>query len=148
MNQPSLSHPQTPTRTLISGGRTQFVEQTFHEHKKVSKATCEHLNSLGNWTHSVTLTYKKFNPLTHSFTTNDDILKSTKVFLNTMNTSIYGHGATRKGYRIASIGSLGLGAYGSHPHVHLSLEMPVSSDPKVFTNLIYTNAKKVTLINQ
>jgi hypothetical protein len=65
-----------------------------------------------------------------------------------MNTSVYGHGATRKGYRIASIGSLGFGAYGTHPHVHLSLEMPHAFDAKGFTNLIYSNAKKIALINR
>jgi hypothetical protein len=143
-----VTHRKTPIQTLISGGKTPINAKSLEQNYKISKANCEHLNSIANWTHSVTLTYKKFNPLNHSFTTNDDILKSSKIFLNTINASIFGHGAARKGYRIATIGSLGFGAYGGHPHVHLSLEMPDSCDTNDFTNLIYTNARKVALINR
>jgi hypothetical protein len=148
MTHSPLPNTPTPTRTLISGGQAQLNARNFHQETQISKANCEHINRLGDWTHSVTLTFKKFNPIDHGYTTDSDVLKSTKVFLNTLNTSIFGHGAIRKGYRIASVGTLGHGAYGGHPHVHLSLEMPTALDPNGFTDLIYTNAKKVTLINR
>lgn len=90
---------------------------------------------MGNWTHTLTVTIMRgrFDWSVR----NETVKKVCRLLLSRINRRIYGkHGTKRKGYRIASVAYLGMGAYGEHPHVHWALEKPPDLTSAQFSELI------------
>ena len=93
------------------------------------------LQTQAAWTHAVTLTMQRSR---HGYEIKFPVVESRCcLFLNRINRSIYSRHATRrKGYRIASVGFWGSGAYGNHPHVHLALQKPHDITHESFERLL------------
>jgi len=94
------------------------------------------LETLGNPTHAVTLTFKRYGQDTKLPWNKPIIKKSTKVFLSILNKNIFGKHAKKKNQCVMSAGVIGTGVYNDHPHAHFALQKPEHLSWDAFADLI------------
>jgi len=81
------------------------------------------LHELAPWSLAATLTFQRNSVYGQKF--NHEILLATlRHFLKLVNQRCFKQSGLKKGYSLGFAASHGLGVYGVHPHVHLSLAAP------------------------
>ena len=95
------------------------------------------------WTHAVTLTC-------HRPTTEEGIKKTAEHYLKRLDQDCFGkaHLRCRRGSRVGSFVSYGLGANGDHPHLHLSLVLPKDMKAETFEKKIKKCARRTKNLNR
>jgi hypothetical protein len=94
------------------------------------------LKTLGDPTHAVTLTFKRYEQDTKKPWNMPIIKKSTKVFLSVLNQCIFGKHARKNNQCVMSAVVFGTGTYGDQPHAHLALQNPEHLSWDAFADLI------------
>ena len=109
--------------------------KTFASRDREGALLSKHLYQTISPTVAVTLTFKQ--PFTVKTLGIDTLKKTCRLFLNRVNRRLYGsHAPRRKGYKVGSIGSIGYGPYGNHPHAHLALTAPPKLPSTQFISLV------------
>ena len=121
-----------------------------HDYINTSAARNEALKSwlheLAPWTHAVTLTLKRRDA--RGLPISQSILEDTcRHFQKRLNHACFGRRRFCRGHSIASAIVYGWGAYGDHPHLHLSLACPRHLAHKELTVLITNCADQTFWIN-
>ena len=101
------------------------------------------LKTLGNPTHAVTLTFKRYRKETKQLWSLPIIKKASKVFLNIVNKKVFGNQVKKNKQYVMSTVVIGTGTYNDHPHAHLALQKPENLSWDEFTILI-TNSIEAT----
>jgi hypothetical protein len=109
-------------------------------------AHIDHLSALGNFDVALTVKLRRWDRLSLRRTTFDDHVRTAQSYLRRLNSELFGHGATRKGYCVASAVSYELGAYQDDPHLHFALESPANSPH--FDQLLIDVARKIPLLSK
>jgi hypothetical protein len=120
---PTLNYRVCPSLIWINTHESEYRQQKIRWFSR-----------LADWTHAVTLTMHR--PMNGHGTSNQEVERRCRLFLNRINRRIYKHGAKRKGFRIASVAFLGNGSYGDHPHVHWALQKPPDMTNEAFDRLL------------
>ena len=106
------------------------------------------LKTLGDPTHAVTLTFKRYEQDTKKPWSVPIIKKSTKVFLDRLNKNVFGKHAKKSNKCLMSVVVIGTGIYGDHPHAHLALQKPANLPWDKFTELIAKAIKTSSWIDR
>jgi len=99
------------------------------------------LKTLGNPTHAVTLTFKRYRDDTKQVWGIPIIKDSLKVFLSILNQNAFGKHAKKNNLCIMSAVVIGTGTYNDHPHAHLALQKPTHLSWEEFRELILKTIK-------
>ena len=94
------------------------------------------LKTLGNPTHAVTLTFKRYEQDNKKPWSVPIIKDSLKVFLSILNKNVFGKHAKKNNQCVMSAVVIGTGTCGKHPHAHLALQKPDHLSWDKFTELI------------
>ena len=94
------------------------------------------LKTLGNPTHAVTLTFKRYEQDTKKPWSVPIIKDSLKVFLSILNKNVFGKHAKKNNQCVMSAVVIGTGTYNDHPHAHLALQKPEQLSWDAFTDLV------------
>ena len=105
------------------------------------------LKTLGNPTHAVTLTFKRYGQGKRPWNV-PIIKKSTKVFLDRLNKNVFGKHAKKNSHCVMSAVVIGTGTYGNHPHAHLALQKPADLSWEKFKELIVKAIKTTSWIDR
>ena len=106
------------------------------------------LKTLGNPTHAVTLTLKRYGQDTKLSWNIPIIKKSTKVFLNILNKNVFGKYVKKNNQCVMSVVVIGTGTYNDHPHAHLALQTPEHLSWDEFTELIFKAIETTSWIDR
>jgi len=106
------------------------------------------LETLGNPTHAVTLTFKRYGQDTKLPWNKPIIKKSTKVFLSILNKNAFGKHAKKNNQSVMSAVVIGTGTYNDHPHAHLALQTPEHLSWDEFTELIFKAIETTSWIDR
>lgn len=105
------------------------------------------LHSLADWRIALTLTFTKLDT-TGDYRSVSDVIQTTRHLIRLINRACFGHGAVRKGYRLANLYVVERGCGGRHPHVHASISLPPHYDYESMCRLINNKARKLHSIDQ
>ena len=94
------------------------------------------LKTLGDPTHAVTLTFKRYEQDTKKPWSVPIIKDSLKVFLSILNRNVFGKHAKKNNKCVMSAVVIGTGTYNDHPHAHLALQKPKNLSWDEFEKLI------------
>ena len=109
------------------------------------QAHVAHLNGLGNFDYSLTVKLRRWDRFYLLRTNFDDHKKTAEFYLRRLNSELFGHGATRKGYCVASAVTYEIGVYQDDPHLHFALESPPETPH--FGQLLIDVAHKTPLLS-
>jgi hypothetical protein len=112
-----------------------------------SDVELDFLLQLNEWSHYVTLTYKK-SKSGHT-PCEAEVLRRSRLFLSRLNRCIFGRQAQRRyQHRIGSCAFIGWGAYGDHPHTHWLLAKAPHQSNQFFAEVINRIASTTSGIGQ
>jgi hypothetical protein len=117
------------------------VNKKLKRFMRLQLAYIDWLKTLGDPTHAVTLTFKRYEQDTKKPWSMPIIKKSTKVFLNILNQNAFGKHAKKNNLCIMSAVVIGTGTYNDHPHAHLALQRPSHLSWEEFRELILKTIK-------
>ena len=106
------------------------------------------LITLGDPTHAVTLTFKRYEQDTKKPWSVPIIKASLKVFLSILNRNVFGKHAKKNNQCVMSAVVIGTGAYNDHPHAHLALQTPKHLSWDEFTELIFKAIETTSWIDR
>jgi hypothetical protein len=99
------------------------------------------LKTLGDPTHAVTLTFKRYREDTKQLWSISIIKDSLKFFLCILNKKVFGKHAKKNNQCLMSAVVIGTGTYNDHPHAHLALQQPSHLSWEEFRELILKTIK-------
>jgi hypothetical protein len=106
------------------------------------------LKTLGNPTHAVTLTFKRYRDDTKQVWSISIIKDSLKVFMSILNRNVFGKHAKKNNQCVMSVVVIGTGTYIDHPHAHLALQTPEHLSWDEFTELIFKAIETTSWIDR
>lgn len=110
-----------------------------HIRRQKSCVELNFLMQLCDWTHFVTLTYKKTK--SGHAPSEAEVKRRSRLFLSRLNRCVFGrHAQRRYQHRIGSCAVMGWGAYGDHPHTHWLLAKPPHQSNQIFVEVIHRTA--------
>ena len=124
-----------PQEEFNQGQPSVNVNKKLKRFTRLQLAYISWLKTLGNPTHAVTLTFKRYGQDKRPWSV--PIIKdSLKVFLSILNRSVFGKHAKKNNQCVMSAVVIGTGVYNDHPHAHLALQKPEQLSWYEFTVLI------------
>jgi hypothetical protein len=105
------------------------------------------LHGLGEWRIALTLTFTKV-AATGEYRPASDVVQTTRHLIRLINRDCFGHGANRKGYRVASAYVIEYGYDGRHPHVHGTISLPPGYGYRAMCTLISQKARNLHSIDR
>ena len=112
------------------------VNKKLKRFTRLQLAYINWLKTLGNPTHAVTLTFKRYEQDTKKPWSVPIIKDSLKVFLSILNKNVFGKHAKKNSHCVMSAVVIGTGTYNDHPHAHLALQTPEHLPWEEFKELI------------
>ena len=106
------------------------------------------LKTLGNPTHAITLTFKRYREETEQLWSLPIIKKASKVFLNIVNKKVFGNPVKKKKQCVMSMVVIGTGTYNDHPPAHLALQKPENLSWDEFTKIIATSIEATSWLDK
>lgn len=96
----------------------------------------EWLHKLAPWDLAVTVTIERRDPKSGLLVSRERINAAMRYFLERLNKCLFGHCASRHGYRVGSVFVIEHGVLGDHPHVHMTLTRPAHvSQPELTSHI-------------
>ncbi len=104
---------------------------------RVNAAVTEWLHSLCPWTLAVTVTHKRKDrrglPISAGV-----LMQTARHFLARLNSACFGARRAKRGCTVGFAATYGHGAYGDHPHLHLTIAAPPGVDEKQLAVMVKT----------
>jgi hypothetical protein len=125
-----------PQEEFTQGEPSVNVNKKLKLFTRLQLAYISWLKTLGDPTHAVTLTFKRYEQDTKKPWSKPIIKDSLKVFLSILNRNVFGKHAKKNNQSVMSAVVIGTGSYNDHPHAHLALQKPEQLSWCEFTVLI------------
>ena len=137
-----------PQEEFTQGQPSVNVNKKLKRFTRLQLAYISWLKTLGDPTHAVTLTFKRFRPETKQPWSVPIIKDSLKVFLSILNKNVFGKHAKKNKQCVMSAVVIGTGTYNDHPHAHLALQTPRHLSWDEFSELIFKAIETTSWIDR